>query len=129
MTFVVDRRARVCALAAAFGFFIASMNTGFAAGAMAVGSCAAYGFAYDYGNAEEARSAALAQCNGKNCSVVATVQRSCVAFAIDGRNACGPHGFATAKRLGQAENTALRYCYKYGGKDCVIRAWACDAKG
>ena len=20
-------------------------------------------------------------------------------------------------------------CYKYGGKECVIRAWACDAKG
>jgi hypothetical protein len=129
MPLVVDRLQRVCALAAVFGLLIASANSVFAAGAMAVGSCAAYGFAYDYGNAEEARSAALAQCNGKNCSVVATVQRSCVAFAIDGRNACGPHGYATAKRLGQAENTALRYCYKYGGKDCVIRAWACDAKG
>jgi hypothetical protein len=34
-----------------------------------------------------------------------------------------------APRLGQAENIALQYCYKYGGRDCVIRAFACDAKG
>ena len=26
-------------------------------------------------------------------------------------------------------NAATRECYKYGGKECVIRAWACDAKG
>lgn len=129
MTLVVDRLRRFFALAAAFGLLIASANSVLAAGAMAVGNCAAYGFAYDYSDVEEARSAALAKCSGQNCSVVATVHRGCVAFAIDGRNACGPHGYATGKRLGQAENTALRSCYKYGGKDCVIRAWACDAKG
>ena len=32
-------------------------------------------------------------------------------------------------RLGEAQNSALRHCYEYGGKDCVIRAWVCDAKG
>ena len=37
--------------------------------------------------------------------------------------------YAVARRLGQAQNTALRQCYEYGGKECVIRAWACDAKG
>ncbi len=26
-------------------------------------------------------------------------------------------------------NEATRECYKFGGKECVIRAWACDAKG
>ena len=31
--------------------------------------------------------------------------------------------------LGEAQNSALRQCYQSGGKDCVIRAWACDAKG
>ena len=35
----------------------------------------------------------------------------------------------TRVRLGAAQNTALQFCYKYGGKDCVIRAWICDAKG
>jgi len=42
---------------------------------------------------------------------------------------CGAYGYAVAARLGSAQNTALRQCYQYGGKDCVIRAWACDAKG
>jgi Domain of unknown function (DUF4189) len=55
--------------------------------------------------------------------------RACGAIAIDGKNVCGPHGYAVAARLGEAQNTALRQCYQYGGKDCVIRAWACDAKG
>ena len=129
MTAVVNRLRRVCALVAVFGFFIMPASGVHAAGAMAVGNCAAYGFAFDYGDAEEARTAAVSKCTGTSCNVVATIQRSCVAFAIDGRNACGPHGYAVAKRLGQAENTALRYCYKYGGQDCVIRAWACDATG
>jgi hypothetical protein len=29
----------------------------------------------------------------------------------------------------QVQNMALRQCYQFGGKDCVIRAWACDVKG
>ena len=32
------------------------------------------------------------------------------------------------RELGAAQNTALKHCYKYGGKDCVIRAWICDGK-
>ena len=99
-----------------------------AAGALAVGTCGAYGFAYDYPKAEAARSAALGKCTGE-CKVVTAMKRSCAAFAIDGRNVCGPLGFASATRLGQAQNSALQQCYRYGGKDCVIRAWVCDAKG
>ena len=57
------------------------------------------------------------------------MQRACAAFAIDAHNACGSYGFAVTGKLGPAQNTALRYCYQYGGKDCVIRAWACDQKG
>jgi hypothetical protein len=57
------------------------------------------------------------------------LKRSCAAFAIDGHQPCGPHGFASARRLGEAENVALKSCYQYGGKDCVIRAFACDVKG
>jgi hypothetical protein len=100
-----------------------------AAGALAVGTCGAYGFAYDYTEAVAARSAALAKCAGGDCKVVTAMKHGCAAFAIDGSNACGAHGFAAATRLGQAQNTALRQCYQYGGKDCVIRAFVCDAKG
>ena len=62
------------------------------------------------------------------CRVVLALRKSCAAFAIDGRKPCGPHGFASARQLGQAQNAALRQCYQYGGKDCVIRAWACDTR-
>ena len=30
---------------------------------------------------------------------------------------------------GKAENDSLRRCYEFGGRDCVVRAWACDEKG
>jgi len=97
-----------------------------AAGALAIGACGAYGFAYDYARDAEASRAALGKCAG-GCKVV-PLRRACGAIAIDGANACGAHGYAVAVRLGTAQNTALRQCYEYGGKDCVIRAFACDAK-
>jgi hypothetical protein len=107
----------------------ASAVPGQSAGAMAVGACAAYGYAYDYLNAAAARTAAAGKCNGASCKVVMMLRHSCGAFAIDGHQPCGPHGFASARRLGEAENVALKSCYKYGGRDCVIRAFACDVKG
>jgi hypothetical protein len=99
-----------------------------AAGALAIGACAAYGFAYDYPTTEAAEAAAREKCSG-DCKQVVTTKKGCVAFAIDGRKPCGPNGFANAPKLGQAQNIALKACYKHGGKDCVIRAWICDAKG
>jgi hypothetical protein len=105
----------------------ATIVAGEAAGAFAVGNCGAYGFSYDFPKSTVASEAALGKCSG-DCKVV-PVHRACAAFAIDGANACGAHGYATAAKLGAAQNTALRQCYKYGGRDCVIRAWICDAKG
>ncbi len=121
-------RALACA---AFGLSIVGLSApaGHAAGAMAIGQCAAYGYAADYSNADAARAAAAGKCVGRNCKVVMNLRRSCAAFAIDGHKPCGPHGYASARRLGEAENVALRSCYQYGGKDCVIRAFACDVKG
>jgi hypothetical protein len=109
------------------GALIAGVTVGHAAGALAIGECGAYGFAYDYAGETAASRAALGKCAG-GCKVV-PVRRACGAFAIDGGNACRAHGYAVAARLGEAQNKALRQCYQYGGKDCVIRAWACDAKG
>jgi hypothetical protein len=98
-----------------------------AAGALAVGSCAAYGYAYDYPSSEAAQVAAIERCGG-SCKKVVTTDKGCVALAVDGHKPCGPNGFANAPRLGVAQNTALKYCYQFGGKDCVIRAWICDGK-
>ena len=114
-------------IGAAASLLIGSIGVASAAGALAIGTCGAYGFAYDYAKEAAANRAALGKCAG-GCKVV-LVKRACGAIAIDGKNVCGPHGYAVAGRLGEAQNSALRQCYQYGGKDCVIRAWACDAKG
>jgi len=98
-----------------------------AAGAFAIGKCGAYGEAYDYPAENAARAAALKQCKG-DCTAV-TMKRACAAYSVDMTNPCGPHGYAVRPRLSGSLNEASRECYKFGGKECVIRAWACDAKG
>jgi len=119
---------RACAgFVAAAGVWFLGIAHGQAAGALAVGDCGAYGFAYDFSREAAASRAALGKCAG-GCKVV-PLSHACGAIAIDGKNACRAHGYAVARRLGEAQNMALRQCYEYGGKDCVIRAWACDAKG
>ncbi len=106
-----------------------TVQTARAAGALAIGSCGAYGEAHDFANPEAARRSALAKCKGDTCRVVATVRRGCAALAVDYANACGGHGWGKASRLGAAQNEALRSCYKDGAKECVIRTFFCDAKG
>ena len=98
-----------------------------AAGALAVGKCGAYGQAYDYSAEAEARAAALKQCKGA-CTAVG-MKRACAALAVDMRNPCGAHGYAVKPRISSTLNAATKKCYEFGGKECVIRAWACDAKG
>lgn len=98
-----------------------------AAGALAVGKCGAYGHAFDYRDTQSAVSAAQRQCKGQ-CTTV-TMKRACAAFSVDMSNPCGAHGYAVASRISSAQNTAMRNCYKFGGKECVIRTWACDARG
>jgi Domain of unknown function (DUF4189) len=98
-----------------------------AAGAFAIGKCGAYGRAYDYPAESAARAAALKQCNG-DCKTI-TMKRACAALSVDMANPCGAHGYAVKPHISGSLNEATRECYKYGGKECVIRAWACDARG
>jgi hypothetical protein len=100
--------------------------TAVANGALAIGACGAYGYARGYANSAQAEAAALAKCSGKNCKVVASVKGACMAFAIELSNPCGPYGYATGPALARAQNRALRECHRNGGKDCVIRTFACD---
>ena len=121
---------RAAARIAVAGALVRSViGLGHAAGALAIGPCGAYGLAYDYTAADAARAEAMRKCAGKGCKVVASMKMNCAAFAVDMRNACGSYGVASASRLGPAQNTALQQCYSNGGKDCVIRAFVCDAKG
>jgi hypothetical protein len=98
-----------------------------AAGAFAIGKCGAYGQAYDYAGEADARAAARKQCKG-DCTMV-TMKHACAAFAVDMTNPCGAHGYAVKPHISSSLNAATRKCYEFGGKECVIRAWACDAKG
>lgn len=116
-------------LAATVTLLHVTVRTARAAGALAVGSCGAYGEAHDFRSQDEARRNALSKCKGDACRVVATVKRGCAALAVDYANACGGHGWGKAARLGAAENQALRSCYKDGAKECVIRTFFCDVKG
>jgi hypothetical protein len=99
-----------------------------AAGAFAIGKCGAYGQAYDYAAEADARAAARKQCKG-DCLTTLTMKRACAALSVDMTNPCGPHGYAVQPRISSSLNEATRKCYEFGGKECVIRAWACDAKG
>jgi hypothetical protein len=98
-----------------------------AAGAFAIGKCGAYGEAHDYAGEAGALAAARKQCKG-DCTMV-TMRHACAALSIDLTNPCGAHGYAVAPQISSSLNTATRKCYEFGGKECVIRAWACDAKG
>jgi Domain of unknown function (DUF4189) len=98
-----------------------------AAGALSVGKCGAYGHAFDFRNARAAIDAAQKQCKG-DCKTI-PMRRACAALSVDMVNPCGAHGYAVAPRISSAQNSAIRSCYKFGGKECVIRTWACDARG
>jgi uncharacterized protein DUF4189 len=120
--------ARDCAtVLLALLLMLVGLAPSFAAGAFAIGKCGTYGEAYDYAGESQARAAAQKQCKGE-CTTI-TMKRACAAFAVDMANPCGAHGYAVRPRISTSLNEATRECYKFGGKECVIRAWACDAKG
>ncbi len=125
MVRVLRRRA---ALVCSVSILVMSAGAAEAAGAFAVGACGAYGYAYDYMRVGDARAAAAKKCAG-NCKIVGAMRRGCAALAVDVKNPCGSYGWAINSHLGKAENTSLKRCYQYGGRDCVVRAWACDEKG
>jgi len=114
---------------AAASFLMAALAAAHAAGAFAIGACGAYGYGYDFRKVTDARVAALKKCSGNACKVVGTIRRGCAAMAVDAKHPCGSFGWAIDSHLGKAENLSLRRCYEFGGKDCVVRAFACDEKG
>jgi hypothetical protein len=129
LTGVSMRCARLAAFLAAFAILISISTEANTAGALATGRCGAFGYAFDDVSPEAASMRARAQCKGRDCKVVASFRRTCAAFAIDGSNACGAHGWAKADNLARAQNIASEQCHRHGGRTCVIRAWVCDAKG
>jgi len=122
------RLARFAACLAALFVVSFSVET-YAAGALATGQCGAFGYAYDDDSPEAAALRARAQCKGRDCKVVTMFRRTCAAFAIDGRNACGPNGWGQAATMQQAKLAATESCTRFGGRNCVTRVWLCDKRG
>lgn len=108
-------------------FSVASLQPAIGAGALAIGKCGAYGQAYDHPAQASALAAAKKACKG-DCTTL-TMNRACAALSVDMANPCGAHGYAVAPRISSTLNEATRKCYEHGGKECVIRAWACDGAG
>jgi hypothetical protein len=104
------RRYSTPAIAAAC-LLIATISAAEAAGAFAVGVCGAYGYGFDFRNVTEARAAAIKKCTGGTCKLIGDMRKGCAAI------------------VGRAENTSMRRCSEFGGRECVVRAWACDEKG
>jgi Domain of unknown function (DUF4189) len=130
-SFTPMMRALVAAslLLASAALMLVAINTARAAGALAIGTCGAYGEAYDFHTVAEARQSALSKCTSDGCRVVTSVRHGCAALAVDYGKPCGAHGWGKAPELGRAQNAALRACYHDGAKECVIRTFFCDAKG
>ena len=116
-------------LLATVTLMLVAVATAKAAGALAVGSCGAYGEAHDYPSIADARVGASAQCQATGCKVVAVTKKGCAAYAVDFANPCKAQGWGKGPKLGHAQNEALKGCYMAGGKECVIRTFFCDAKG
>jgi hypothetical protein len=122
--------ARKSALAVATACaLVAATYAADAAGALAVGACGAYGYGFDYSKVADARAAAMRKCNDGHCQVVGIIRKGCAAMAVDAKNPCGSYGWALGSHLGKAENLSMRRCAQFGGRECVLRAWACDEKG
>jgi hypothetical protein len=127
LSFFAAARIRAFFIALSLSAFLFLPSAVHAAGALAVGKCGAFGQAFDYPAEETALAAARKQCKGE-CTTV-TMHRACAALAVDMKNPCGAHGYAVAPKISSSLNAATKKCYDFGGKECVIRAWACDAKG
>ena len=108
---------------------VAAMSAAHAAGALAVGACGAYGYGFDYSKVADARAAAMSKCSGGHCKVVGVIRKGCAAMAVDAKNPCGSFGWALNSHLGRAENISMQRCTQFGGRECMVRAWACDEKG
>jgi hypothetical protein len=129
LTFFATARLRAISVFALIsGAAVPQLGTpSFAAGAFAIGKCGAYGQAFDFAAEGAARAAARKQCEGECTTVI--MKRACAALSVDMANPCGAHGYAVMPHISSSLNEATRKCYEFGGKQCVIRAWACDARG
>jgi hypothetical protein len=93
-SFTPTLRALVAAtlLLASATVMLVAVSTARAAGAFAIGARGAFGEAYDFRTVDEARTSALAKCQGGTCRVVTVTKCGRAAFAVDFTDPCGAPG-------------------------------------
>jgi Domain of unknown function (DUF4189) len=126
--------ARILIAAAALAGLTLGPRTGAAEGALAVGEPPdvaaegfAYGFALNAASSEDARAAALRDCRHEatgvdkraqaRCTVVQAFRNSCVAVAMDPKDATPGVGWAVAGDKETASRQALAKCVATAGDD------------
>ena len=90
---------------------------------------AAYGFAWNYATADEAKAAAHNACTaagGANCTVLSWFQNGCGALAMDRYGRAQGNSAMSEDR---AEARAMRGCEAGGGSGCAIVAAVCSEPG
>lgn len=90
-------------------------------------STGAYGYSGDYPTRAIAEERALSECRarGSGCEVVIWFRNACAALATAGN---GARGWAWSPTKAKAERSALEYCKKHGGRDCVVLCWSCSTR-
>ena len=109
------------------GLIAQSILSAGATGAIAVGSCGAFGTSWNYSSEVLAHGAALTNCPDTSCQVQFTVKNSCAAFALD-PNTCA-WGANTGQTLQQAEAAALANCNSRDNGACILQTSFCDTSG
>lgn len=102
------------------GLWVGAAGGASAEGALAIGNCGAYGYAFNYDTEAGARDRAMSECTknrGKNCKVVVALSGNCAAFSIDNRRSCGAWGWASRATKEAATDAAIDECRK--GKSVV----------
>ncbi|MDR3494021.1 MAG: DUF4189 domain-containing protein [Ancalomicrobiaceae bacterium] len=86
----------------------------------------AYGTAWNYDSAEEARRKALANCRekGPNCKIVAEESGQCGALAIGIND--NAYGWAQGETKRKAARDARETCEKYSNGECEVKDSFCD---
>jgi hypothetical protein len=115
-------------VAATSAFLLLFTSAARADGALALGTCSAWGWSSS-ATALSAKEKAMADCtrhDAAGCKVVATDHGGCMAVASDQNASCGKVYWASEVTRREAETGSLGQCRSGDGKNCALVASKCD---
>jgi hypothetical protein len=111
------------------GLLLGGVESGGTVGALAIGSCGAFGFSGNHPSEVLAHADAITTCPGGDCQIIATIRRQCIAVAFDAEDVCIGYAWATGITTNEAKIAALGSCRKSGRRKCFIATSFCDTRG